>query len=96
MILDGEYAYFQSNPFAQVLDCGHLTLNFYEENKLTENFDFFRYDEKNTSDAMTRVFGKSSSDLVNKYKDQFVLNLNIRSIAFVLGVVSQADLYFCR
>lgn len=75
MILDGEYSFFQSNPFATPIDCGELTLNFYEENKLSMNFQFMKTENKDIWAAMMHVFDPPNEKVFyRKFKDEFVLN----------------------
>ncbi len=74
MILDGEYSYFQTNPFSRVRDCGHMTLHFYEESKLSMNFAFMRLDNKEIWNKMIRVFEMKDQELQSELRDEFVLN----------------------
>ncbi len=75
MIIDGEWTYFQSNPFAfGYKDCGRLTLNFYEESKYTLDFNVLRIDNKEIWDAMMLVFDKNNTALYGQLRKQNVLN----------------------
>ncbi len=75
MILDGEFSYFQSNPFATQADCGQLILNFYEENQVSMNFRFLRIDNKDIWSAMQHIFAPPNEQVfLNKYKGEYVLN----------------------
>lgn len=56
MIIDGEYSYFQTNPFAAPSDCGQMALNFYEENYHTINFDFMYIDHKDIWKTILGIF----------------------------------------
>ena len=74
MILDGDFSYFQSNPFNQPVDCGHLAMNFYEENTFSINFQYMNIDNKEIWSAMKKVFDMNGEKLHNELDKKFVVN----------------------
>lgn len=76
MIVEGDFAYFQTNPFLIPVDCGHLTLNLYEEHKYAFDFDIMKFDNKEIWNAMLKIFGLSEKELHATYRDEYVLNPN--------------------
>lgn len=74
MIIDGDVAYFQSNPFEEPTDCGQMALHFYAEHKFSINFDYMYLDKKHIWNKFLQLFDMDAQSFHAKFKEELVLN----------------------